>query len=153
MTKVLLHAIGFFGILAILTGCAKQQEDLDLDGAYLHVADVLRYCQGSCDVQLEWEGKEILVTGHITDAGDPATMLQYFEEGRFYLHDIRNGMFMEVRISGDKEAIFAFLSGIGKADDIYIRGTSEPVIVNDGNNCQKGVVIILNSAQNIISNL
>lgn len=153
MRTVFIHIVLLLAGLAILAGCTKPQEELVLHSDYHHVADVLEYCQGPCNVGLVWEGMEILVKGKIPDVADSATMLNYYTDDHFYLHDIRNGMFMEVRITGDKEAIFEFLSGIGKTADVYISGTAESVMVNKGNECLKGVVIILSSSQNIKSNL
>lgn len=147
------------GLLAVLIllvsgfSCTKESTELVLNQDYLPVADVLEYCQGSCDMLLGWEGTETVVKGHIPDISNDSSLQDYISNQRFYLSDIRNGMFMEIRIKGDEDAIFGILDMIGKQDMVFIRGTAEPVIVNEGNECLKGVVIELDQSTNIQINL
>ena len=153
MNKASIYLFLMIGCMSLFVSCEKQDENLVLDAGYLNVADVLEYCQGSCDGTLAWEGNEVLIKGNIPDIENEAVMLSYFQEGRYYLHDIRNGMFIEIRIAGDDDAIFQLLSGHEKLDKIYVTGTLEPVIVNHDNECTKGVVIILDDARHIKINL
>ncbi len=140
-------------ILALLClgtlSCTKLQDDLDLDADYLHAADVLEYCQGNCNETLEWEGADILVKGYVPDVTDDAAMQELYQKQLFYLHDIRNGMFIEVRVVGDLDAIFAFLAGLIRTDQVFIHGTTKSVIVNEGNECLKGVVILIDHVEHI----
>ena len=129
--------------------CTKMQDDLELDAGYLHAADVLEYCQGNCNELLEWEGADILVKGYVPDVADDAAMQASYQKQLFYLHDIRNGMFLEVRIEGDLDAIFAFLAGLIKTDQVFIQGTTKSVIVNEGDECMKGVVILIDNVEHI----
>ena len=74
------NCVQIISIIVLVFGtfsCAKQQDDLVLNANHLFVADVLEYCQGSCSGQLVWEGAEILVKGHLRDAGSDAVMLEY----------------------------------------------------------------------------
>jgi hypothetical protein len=142
---ILILAFFFMGTAS----CTKQQDDLDLDADYLQVADVLEYCQGNCTEQPEWEGAEILVKGYVPDVADEALMQELYQKQLFYLNDIRNGMFIEVRVEGDLDAIFAFLAGLIKTDQVLVRGTSQSVIVNEGDECMKGVVILIDNVEHI----
>jgi len=148
--------VTMISILVLVLGtysCTKQQDDLVLNANHLFVADALEYCQGSCSDQLEWEGAEILVKGHVRDAASDAVMLEYYNDERFYLSDVRNGMFLEVRVIANTDPVFAILFGLKKSDMIYLRGTSESVIVNEGNECMKGVVIEISAPEDIKINL
>ena len=136
-----------------MLSCSVPDEDLALDRYYLPVTDALQYCQGDCEELLEWEGSELRVKGHIPDVEDEAAMNQAYTSARFYLHDIRNGMFMEIRTGSDKDAIFEYLGGLSKQDEVYIRGVAESVIVNEGDGCLKGLVMVINSVQDIEINL
>lgn len=147
--KATLKHITLFVLLLMASSCSKENEQLVLNSDYLYVADVLEYCQGSCNVQLDWEGSEVLVQGHVMDVENDSIMQDYMSNSRFYFSDIRNGMFMEIRVTGDEAAIFAFLENIGKQDRLFIRGTAESVIVNEGTECMKGVIIELFQAANI----
>lgn len=141
----------FSGIL-LFVSCNKENEQLVLNADYLQVADVLEYCQGSCSEMLDWEGSEILLKGHVPDVTNDSIMQDYYDQSRFYLLDVRNGMFMEIRVEDDRDAIFQFLSSLGKQDRIYIRGQASSVIVNEGNECHKGVVVEVNNKLNISLN-
>lgn len=151
--KIQFRHIPFIWILLVLISCSKENEPLELNEDYLHVADVMEYCQGSCTDVLEWEGSEILLKGHIPDVENDSVVMEYYNSSRFYLSDIRNGMFMEVRVMQDKDAIFEILFSLGKQDMCFIMGTTESVIVNEGNECMKGVVVEIVKSENIIINL
>lgn len=140
-----------FGLM-LLYACSVEDDQLVLDTDYLHVADVLQYCQGSCSGTLDWEGSEILLQGHVPDVTNDSILNDYYNRSRFYLSDIRNGMFMEIRVEGDQDAIFQFLSGVGKQDQVYIRGQAESVILNEGDECLKGVIVELDNVMDISLN-
>jgi hypothetical protein len=144
-------------VLAVLISasysCTTQEEDLELNINYLTVSDALEYCQGGCVDLLEWEGSGIWVKGHIPDLENEEAMNDAYGKGRVFLHDIRNGLFLEVQVTGDKDVIFNFLNGATKQDEINIRGTAGSVIVNEGDECMKGLVVLLTSAQDIEINL
>lgn len=129
--------------------CNKDQPLLVLDENYLTVADVLHYCQGSCDEATVWENKNALVKGCIKDVESETKMEEYFFESKFYLQDIRNGMYLEVRVPENKEAIFEKIWNADKADAFGLSGILNPVIANEGDNCIKGVVLILNQPDDI----
>lgn len=143
-------------ILALFCGfvsCSKLDETLVLNEDYLSVADALEYCQGNCNQVMDWEDSEILVSGNIPDVTNDSIMMNYFEKSRFYLADIRNGMFIEILVEDDKDAIFEKISNLDKKDKVYIKGTTSSVIVSEGDDCQKGVVINLVHSDNININL
>jgi len=153
MKNNIVYIAGLLILFQLFFSCAKQDENLVLNEEFLFVADVLEYCQGACKDLLDWENNEILVKGHVRDVKNDSVMLVYFEEGRFFLSDVRNGMFMEIRVEEDKDAIFEVLFGIQKNDMVFIRGIAESVIVNEGNECTKGVIIELTKSDNININL
>lgn len=139
--------------LMLLFACSVEDDQLILDADYLHVADVLQYCQGSCSNALDWEGNNIHLKGFIPDIENDSVVNDYFGQSRFFLLDERNGMFLEVRVVDDRDAIFEIIFSLGKQDRLFIKGLAESIIVNEGNDCQKGVVIELEQADNIQINL
>ena len=143
--------LGFW--LVLLGSCSKTQDELVLDSNYLTVADVLQYCQGSCDETDSWEGQTILIAGHLQNANNDSVFQENKDISRFYLLDIRNGMFLQVQVEGDEEVIFERLSTVNKMDKIFIRATASPVFAQDGNQCTKGVVILLEKLENLQINL
>ncbi|MBN2172947.1 MAG: hypothetical protein JW731_02365 [Bacteroidales bacterium] len=138
-----------FIILFLLFACEKEQETIILDKQYLTVADLLEYCKGSCDVIQSWENQTALVKGHIMDFDSDSVIQEYYNKSRFYLQDIRNGMYMEVRVQDSKEAIFNIIMSGKKTDLFYIEGTATAVIANNDGECHKGVVVLLDQPNNI----
>lgn len=147
------YTLTLFAIVLILSGCTKEDAPIVLNEDYLQVADALQYCQGSCTETLLWEGNEILLKGHIPNIEDDSVMQDYYAGSRFYLSDIRNGMFLEVRVEGEKDAVFEILYTVSKQDMVFIRGTAESLIVNEGNECLKGLIIELVLSEDIKINL
>ena len=145
--------IALAGIGALLFSCSTQEDDLDLAAGYLQVSDALEYCQGQCGEALGWEGSPILVKGHIPDVENEAAMEEAYAQGRIFLHDIRNGLFLEVQVTGDRDAVFHQLGTAARKDQVFLKGMAESVIVNEGNECMKGLVVVLTSAQDIQFNL
>ena len=143
------------GLLLIMVfSCSREeQEDLDLGMDYLHVSDVSKYCQGPCGDVLDWEEAVILVMGHIPDVENEASMNEAFTKKRFFLHDIRNGMFIKIMVTGDEDAVFQLLGSLTKQDEVFIQGRAQAVIVNDSDECVKGLVVNLDSSGNIKINL
>jgi hypothetical protein len=136
-------------ILVSVFACGEKQEMLILNKDYLTVADLLEYCQGSCDETSTWENQTVLVKGHVMDIESDSVINEYYEDSRFYLQDIRNGMYMEVRVQDNKEAIFNIIRSGKKTDLFYIEGTAAAVIANNDGECNKGVVVLLNQPGNI----
>lgn len=153
MRNSYIHLFCSIFILIFVGSCSKTEDQLFLDQDYHHVADVLEYCQGACDEQLVWENSAVLISGYIPDITNDSIFEDYIEQERFYLSDIRNGMFMEVRIENDLEAIAETLSAIQKLDKVYLKGVTLSIIVNEGNECAKGVFISLSNATDIQLNL
>jgi len=146
------YITGLLILFQLLLSCTKQDENLILNEDFLFVADVLEYCQGPCSEFLNWENNEILVKGYIPNVANDSIVQEYYDQGRFYFSDIRNGMFMEIRVKEDTDAIFEILNEIQKKDMVFIRGIAESVIVNEGNECTKGVIIELTKSENINTN-
>ncbi len=146
---MLYRSIIYLSFLLQCVSCNKEQPLLVLDQNYLMGADVLQYCQGPCDEASVWENKNALVKGCIKDVESESKMEEYFSESKFYLQDIRNGMYLEVRIPENKEAIFEKIFAADKSDTFRIKGTLNPVLAMDGVNCIKGVVLILNHPDDI----
>ncbi len=140
---------GILLFAAVLSGCSKKEDLLKLDENYLTVADLLQYCQGSCDETLDWENKTALVTGHVRDIESDSVKDQYYADSMLFLMDIRNGMFMEIRVTDNKDPIFEKIWNAEKRDVFYIKGTAKPIIAIDVDECSKGVVLLLDHPDNI----
>ena len=151
-TKILrsiVYLIWFLFSLLFVFSCQKEQQSLIFDEGYLKVADILHYCQGSCDETLDWENKEAVVLGHIMDIENDSIKNEYFSKSKFYLLDIRNGMFMEVNITDNKDPIFEKIWNAKKTDEFLIKGTLNAVYAIDNDECIKGVNLLLNHPDNI----
>jgi len=139
-----------FLVLVIgFSACNKEQQPLALDADFMTVADVFQYCQGSCNEIYNWENSAVLVQGYILNFSNDSIRLDYYSSSKFYLQDIRNGMFIEVRVDDNKDPVF---EKIWPADDknlFYIKGTAEPVIATIDGDCTKGVVVSLTHPDNI----
>lgn len=152
MNRRLINII-FAGLYFLLPACEELQEPLVLDEDYLQVADVLENCQGSCQGSLSWENSPVWIQGFVPDVENDSILNEYQNDARFYLTDIRNGMFLDIRVEGDVDAIFQFLSGVTKNDRFFIRGVAESIIANQGSECTKGVVVVLSDVSNLDINL
>ena len=141
-------------VLAILTfwTCNKQDETLDLNSGYHFVADLMEYCRGTCDETDPWENKATHVKGHIRDIENNSIVQSYYENSRFYLEDIRNGMFMEIRVVSSKDEVFDKIRQARKADRFYIRGIAVSVQAQNDGDCTEGVVIELYHDSNLLIN-
>lgn len=153
MRACLFNLFAFGCLVSAALSCSVEDEALDLDVGYLHVSDALEYCQGPCSEPLEWEDAGISVKGHIVDVEDEGAMGEAYSKGRLFLHDIRNGFFLEVRVTGDKDAVFSFLQGVAKFDEVFIKGTAAPVIIDEDDECVKGLVVRLSSVNDMDINL
>lgn len=136
-------------ILLITIGCSKKEEMIDLEAGYHFVADLVQYCQGTCGEVESWEDNQAWVKGNIRDIDSETTLTNYYNEDRFYLEDIRNGMFMEVRIMLHKDEIFNEIRKAGKKDRFFIKGKVVPVYAYEGDNCKKGMVMELYSHEDL----
>ena len=136
-------------ILVASLSCKKEQSPLELSKDYLFVADVQQYCQGNCDVTSDWENQSILAKGHVMGIENDSLMQDYFNNSLFYLKDIRNGVFIEIRVKNDKAGIFNKLATGNKTNMLFLKGTAEAVTAISGQDCAKGVVIGLFSANDI----
>ena len=144
-----LFAFLLFFILIATQSCKKEQAPLELAKDYLFVADVQQYCQGNCDETYNWENQSILTKGHVMGIENDSLMQDYYNNSLFYLKDVRNGVFIEIRIKGDKAGIFNKLSEGQKTDMLFLKGTAEAVTATSGGDCTKGVVIGLFSANDL----
>jgi len=142
--------ISFFLFAAF--SCNKEQAPLELAKDYLFVADIQQYCQGNCDETSDWENQAILVKGYVMGIEDDSLMQDYYTNNLFYLKDIRNGVFIEIRIKDDKDGIFNKLSDGQKTDMLFLKGKAEAVTATSDGNCTKGVVIDLFGANDISFN-
>jgi hypothetical protein len=136
-------------LVIVLSACNKEQEPLKLDADYMTVADVFQYCQGSCDFTYDWENSAVLVQGYILNFGNDSIRLDYYNNSKFYLQDIRNGMNIEVRVDDNKDPIFEKIWPANDKSLFYIQGTAEPVMATGGGGCTKGVVVSLTHPDNI----
>ncbi len=146
--KTFLYIISL-SLLIIIVSCKKEQATLELAKDYLFVADVQHYCQGNCDETSDWENQSILAKGHLMGIENDSLMQEYYDNSYFYLKDIRNGIFIEIRVKSDKAGIFNKLSGGQKTDMLFLKGTAEAVTATSGQDCTKGVVIGLFSANDL----
>ncbi len=144
----------FYFIILLITlisflSCEKEQATLGLTKDYLFVADIQQYCQGSCEETSDWENQNILAKGHVMGIENDSLMQDYFNNSYFYLKDIRNGIFIEIRVKSDRAGIFSKLNTGSKTDMLFLKGTAEAVTATSGGDCTKGVVIGLFSANDI----
>lgn len=145
----LIVKLWFILLVIIISACTKEQEPIVLDADYLTVADVFQYCQGSCDRTYDWESSPILVEGYILNFNNDSIRLDYYSKSKFYLQDIRNGMYIEVRVDENKDPIFEKIWPANHKNLFYIKGTAEPVIATSVGECNKGVVVSLVHPDNI----
>jgi hypothetical protein len=143
------YSIWFLLLFFLIYSCQKEQQSFILDEGYQTIADILNYCQGSCDDTQDWENKEALVTGNIMDIENDSIKNEYLVKGKFYFLDIRNGMFMEISITDNKEPIFEKIWSTKKTDEFLIKGTLNAVYATDDEGCNKGVNLLLNHPDNI----
>ena len=144
-----IFTILLFVILIASYSCKKEQASLELAKDYLFVADIQQYCQGNCNETSDWEMKAILAKGHVMGIENDSLMQDYYNNMHFYLKDIRNGIFIEIRIKGDKAGIFSKLYAGQKTDMLFLKGKAEAVTATSGEDCTKGVVIDLFGANDI----
>ena len=107
------------------------------------VADVYQYCQGTCDTIYGWENSDVLVQGYILNFSNDSIRQDYYSNSKFYLQDIRNGMFIEIRIDENRDAVFEKIWPADHKSQFFIKGTTEPVIAFSDDDCTKGVVVSL----------
>jgi len=137
-------------LLIVFSGsCSKEEQPLILNEDYLTVADLLQYCQGSCDETLDWEGKEAWVKGHILNFSDDSIRNKYYNDSSFLLQDIRNGMYMEIRVEENKNPVFEKIWPADHKNLFYIKGTAESVIATSVGDCTKGVFLSLTHPDDI----
>ncbi|MCD4732265.1 MAG: hypothetical protein K8R74_16795 [Bacteroidales bacterium] len=137
-------------LLVVFSGsCNKEQETVILDNDFLTVADVFQYCQGSCERTYDWENSPVLVKGHILNFNNDSIRLDYYAKSKFYLQDIRNGMYIEIRIDENKDPIFEKIWPADHKNLFFIRGTAESVTATSNGDCTKGVVVSLSHPDNI----
>jgi hypothetical protein len=132
-----------------LVACNKEEQTLVLNEDFLTVADLLQYCQGSCDDILDWEGKPAWVKGHILSFSNDSIRNDYYVESSFLLQDIRNGMSMEIRVEDNKDPIFEKIWPADHKSQFYIKGTATAIVALSGNECTTGVVLTLTDPENI----
>ena len=136
-------------LVIIISACNKEQEPIIMNADYMTVADVFQYCQGSCDNTYDWENSPLLVIGYILNFSNDSIRQDYYSQSKFYLQDIRNGMFIEIRIDDNKDPIFEKIWSANHKNLFFIKGTAEPVIADNNGDCIKGVVVSLVHPNNI----
>ncbi len=130
-------------LVIMISACTKEQEPIIMDADYMTVADVFQYCQGSCDNTYDWENSPILVKGYILNFNNDSIRLDYYSKSKFYLQDIRNGMYIEVRVEGNKDPVFEKIWPADQQSLFFIKGTTEPIIATSNGDCTKGVIVSL----------
>ncbi|RLC22442.1 MAG: hypothetical protein DRH21_08495 [Deltaproteobacteria bacterium] len=135
--------------VSFTSACNKEQEPLTLDADFMTVADVYQYCQGNCDTIYDWESSDVFVQGYILNFSNDSIRQDYYSNSKFYLQDIRNGMFIEIRINENRDAVFEKIWPADHKNQFFIKGTTEPVIASSDGYCTKGVVVSLIHPDNI----
>ena len=130
-------------LLLFSVSCNKEEQPLVLDKDFLTVADLLQYCQGSCDETLDWEGKPAWVKGYIMNFSNDSVRNKYYTDSSFLLQDIRNGMFIEIRVEENKDPVFEKIWPAGYKNLFFIKGTAKPVTATTNGECTKGVIVSL----------
>lgn len=141
--------IFLFLVLVASFSCRKEQDPLKLDNDYLFVTDIQQYCSGNCDEISIWENHNIYAKGHVIGIENDSLMQDYFNNNRFYLNDIRTGIFIMIRINDDKMRVFDKLNAGKKDNMLFLKGIAEAVIASSGEDCTKGVVIEISNADDI----
>jgi len=137
-------------VLAIgMTACNKEEQTLILNESFLEVADLLQYCQGTCNEILDWEDEDAWVKGYILNFSNDSTRNEYYNSSSFLLHDIRNGMSIEVRVEGDKDPVFDKIWPADHKNQFFIKGIAKAVIAYNDEECTKGVVLSLTNPEDI----
>jgi hypothetical protein len=136
-----------------IVSCEKIDEAGFMDVPYHEVADVKEYCQGACESAYDWENKKIGVKGYIPGITDTEVMNDYKSSARFYLEDIRNGMFISIKVENNLNDIFDSLMLLQKNDRLFIKGIARPVTANDGTKCEKGMFMEISQLENIEVNI
>ena len=142
---VFLLVLLFIGMIA----CNKDEQTLVLNEDFLEVADMLQYCQGSCDETLDWEGKPAWVKGYILNFSNDSIRTEYYTDSSFLLQDIRNGMLIEIRVEENKDPVFEKIWPADHKSLFYIKGTATAAVASSGNECTKGVLLILTDPEDI----
>lgn len=137
----------------IQISCEKTDESGFLDNPYHHVADVKEYCNGACETLYDWENADIGIKGHIRGINNTETMNQYRTSAHFFLEDVRNGMFAEIKVKDNIDIIFDTLMVLQKNDQLFIKGIARSILATDGTKCKKGVFIDLCELENIKLNI
>jgi len=132
-----------------ISACNKEQESIILDDRFLTVADAFQYCQGSCETTYVWENSSIQVKGYILNFNNDSIRLDYYSKSKFFLQDIRNGMYIEIRIDENKDPIFEKIWPADHKNLFYIKGTAVAVTATNNGDCTKGVVVSLNHPDDI----
>lgn len=143
--------IGLLVLLAVsfLGACNKEQQPVILDADFMTVADVFQYCQGACDIIYDWENSDVLVQGYILNFSNDSIRQDYYLNSKFYLQDIRNGIFIEIRIDENQDAVFEKIWPADHKNQFFIRGATLPVTASSDGDCTKGVVVSLVHPDNI----
>ena len=136
----------------LMVSCSKKEDAIDLSANYLQVADIIHYCSGSCDETDAWENSQVWVKGNIRDLDNETVMNSYFDQSRFYLEDIRNGFYIDIRIVSSKDEIFDKILKARKTDRFYIKGTAVAIFAYEDDKCSKGVIIELSSETDLTIN-
>jgi hypothetical protein len=139
-------------ILLLTVTCSEKSESLDLSSDYLTVTDLLEFCKGSCDTEPDWENKPALVMGHITGIENDSILDHYRNSGKFFIEDIRNGMSMGIWIINDTLDILNIIDQGLKTDCYFFRGITGSVLAYQGNECTRGVVLLISKAEDINKN-
>jgi len=130
-------------LIIFSSSCNKEEQTLVLNEDFLTVADLLQYCQGSCDETLDWEGNPAWVKGHILNFNNDSIKNKYYNDSSFLLQDIRNGMLMEIRVEENKYPVFEKIWPADHKNLFFIKGTAKSIIASDNGECTKGVILSL----------
>lgn len=149
-----LYRLAVFSLLMVpiaigMIACSKEEQTLVLDEDFLEVADLLQYCQGSCNETLDWEGKPAWVKGYILNFSNDSIKDEYYADSSFLLQDIRNGMSIEIRVEENKDPVFAKIWPADHKNLFFIKGTAKAVIATNSGECTKGVVLSLTNPEDI----
>lgn len=139
-------------LLMLIISCSKENK-ISLSENYLHVADVVQYCQGNCSEVYTWENSKALVKGYLRSVGNDSVWLDNQEQNRFYMFDSRNGFSLEIRVMDNPNIIFSKLSSVNKTDLVYVSGTTLALQAQNESNCTKGVVLQIDKETDIKINL
>ncbi|MEZ5196311.1 MAG: hypothetical protein R2764_07920 [Bacteroidales bacterium] len=102
------------------------------------MSDLLQYCQGSCGETYAWEDEGALVKGYILNFDDDSIKPIITTRGKSSCKIFVTGMFMEIRVTVNKDPVFEKIWPATNKDIFYIKELRFLSLLLTMDNAQKG---------------